>query len=269
MLGAGFDVGNHLLPTRAFLEGFSVSKMPKKSVSDFSQPVVYTDEELSMLVHLDFKMIEMLLEKRHVTLSRLKKIQTATKMNLLLEFVSLDPSSIERLLERDILSLKDLLHITFRPLGSTKKEKFDLFMFLLNEDPSMLGRLLDKGIIYESDLPFILLRNGSTLMHFYASRFPEKLTQLIVEQHLHPQFIGLMQVRDWPPVLTILAVSDRLEILKWIVDYEWFSLEKCQQKAVFSYAGKSVASVYEETHKTPLINAVRCYHFNKSLSLMR
>lgn len=198
----------------------------------------YTDNELIQLVNYEPHKLEFLIKNKIVSIKRAKTVIVPSifdfEKNLLETLLDHDPKHIERLIQKKIFLISELIET------KTFSNNYSFAESIFRKDPNMLDRFMNEKIITEHDLPDIKCTSGASILHYFARKEPEVLTRLIYNQNLNPRFIANIyhdtktyhyyKIMSEGTVLGKLVKHHQKEFLKWILDYQWITIEDCNSK---------------------------------------
>lgn len=248
-----------------------VENLEKRSIS------LMTDHELEDFYELaktSPEKFEHLLVEGQLSFDELASVQCHNRRHLITEIIAKDPLVIEKLINRDLVTVRDLMahKVNFcNPEG--RLLEINLFKYFIMKHvavnrPCFLTRCLKEGWIVPSDLTSYELDNRHNIVSELASYRPWALTRLILESNLNPTVFAMDDTTSWLPPIYYIAKKSRLELPMWIVDHEWTTVKACKN----IHTGRNnpnILDLYKKTHGQTLKNVVDLYRAKKELSLKR
>ena len=218
----------------------SVTVTPQAGINEDADMINFSNAELLKFAQVDSAYLNSLVKVGYVAFSKLASIRDSQGVSLLVHLASLDFQVLENWVCEGIVSVRQLAEIIVGyKKGLIGVSKSDLLEYMLFRDATVIDRLLEKEVVDIFELARIQLRRLNkpsvksqyTPFHSYAIYNPTGLTQLISTQRdpkLFAHFVGRLKL-DGLPVISLLISSSEKEILKWVVDYHWFTVEDCVQ----------------------------------------
>ena len=215
--------------------------------------------------------IERIINENPEQYYKLAQINDDHNTPLFVHLIKSDVAVFERWVSNDTISVKTLALTAMKQKWTQMfSPQKNLLHLLFKQDNAIIDRFLDNGKTDICELVNTQLAgvDGATIFHSYALNNPKGLTALISRQKspkICAQFIGFNQTYSAPlhpfKTVAIILAEKSNEILKWIVDKQWMTLDECRRKDAYE---SSIEEAYLMNHSMAIVNAVESYEKQKN-----
>ena len=265
----GYKRINEIQERKKNIKIITQKKGPERKLCFEINPT-YNDKEIITLARIRPRDVEKLLKENAITLTRLVKIEKKEEEGIFENLVHADPGIFERLVDRDIINIKQLKKINIsikQPRG--KRVKCLFLKHLLLEHAKKNKHSLIAKWIKESKLEVSYLTNfqdahwysipETPIIYDIARHIPHHLEKVIEECKLDPKIIAATEEICSIPIASILAIYSPETLFEWIEKKHWITEIECKKIQVNfkkNEKGKTTEDFYKQTHGKTLKDGI-------------
>ena len=130
------------------------------------------------------------------------------------------------------ITVEELCQTRFykKQLGLKRKNnQVDMFQVMLKNDTSLLERLLDSHVLDFDRLVRLVGLDGKSPLYNFACIEPRGLARLIKKYNWDGRSLGLLKHLGQPPLIEAVALNDKEEFCRWVVELKWYTEEECRE----------------------------------------